>query len=519
MRRMMLVSFNKFKPEEIKKSYSMACITSYIKSLKQYGLDFEIAEKSFDLTGDVVDVNKIAKEILDLASKYEYIALSEYVWFSENINPLITAMKNSGYKGKIVLGGYQITSTPTEEKMKEYYPQADIFVKGYAEKAVEAILTENIQSGIVEREVDLSKLPSVYLTGEIDIPTGADMIRWETKRGCPMKCDYCESKNFKFKGKSFREFPKERLLAELELFGKKGVKKVNLLDSIFQIGDNYLDLIKIMVKMKTHFSMQSHFNCLETDDGNEFLDIISNKPNITLEFGIQTLQLEEMELLNRINDPERIKRVIGLLRRKRIYFEVDLIMGIPGYVEGKTPSNYSDTIKKLLSYGVKPSQIRSYQLRIARGSKMETLKNDLGIKEELNEDGVLQVSESKSFDKKGLKRMKMAKAMIENQKEIFGGFLEVSETMNINEFILMEAANDEEFRIIGVAKVLKFHLLDGGERKKPVAKLTPQELFWSGFEKKQVFVEDLRRKHRFIPCKVIFDTKFDQCLILVDIIK
>ena len=131
------------------------------------------------------------------------LAIGAYIWAEEVIIRLLPMLRSSGFPGRIILGGPQISYTSSG--LEELYPEADVFVRGYGEMAIVALFNEP-ENRIIEgvhfagqediggqTSVDLSILPSPWLSGEIDLENQR-FIRWETQRGCPFRCSFCQHK-------------------------------------------------------------------------------------------------------------------------------------------------------------------------------------------------------------------------------------------------------------------------------------------------------------------------------------
>ena len=149
-------------------------------------------------------IEHIITEINDISEEYSNvdIAIGVYVWAEEIIQNLLFAIRNIGFTGRIILGGPQITyGGPGLEAI---YPDADIFVRGYGELALLGIL-QNKKISIPgvhyageldlcqQTSVDLELLPSPWLNGVISLEE-QKFIRWETQRGCPFRCGFCQHK-------------------------------------------------------------------------------------------------------------------------------------------------------------------------------------------------------------------------------------------------------------------------------------------------------------------------------------
>jgi hypothetical protein len=108
------------------------------------------------------------------------------------------------------------------------------------------------------RLTDLSCIPSPYLSGVFDPlmaehPHGKWIMMWETNRGCPFACTFCDwgsavaSKVF--------QFDRQRLQAELEWFARLGGEMVFCCDANFGILPRDVDLARDAIDTKRRFGL------------------------------------------------------------------------------------------------------------------------------------------------------------------------------------------------------------------------------------------------------------------------
>src|SRR5262249_17086925 len=82
-----------------------------------------------------------------------------------------------------------------------------------------------------QAEPDLTSMPSPWLSGVIDVTAGG-FIRWETQRGCPYRCSFCQHREAGNTPPRYRAAP-SRLADEIRLFADKRVGEVAILDPVF----------------------------------------------------------------------------------------------------------------------------------------------------------------------------------------------------------------------------------------------------------------------------------------------
>ncbi|MCX6250548.1 MAG: B12-binding domain-containing radical SAM protein [Bacteroidetes bacterium] len=391
-RDIIFITFDIRKDEYPSMSYSIAAL---IASLKQY--NYQIGHFSIDLQHTLEEkpdestitemVRKRFLENLDYFRTFRFIAISLTSWSIEYCQVLLNLM--AGYEGKIILGGYEVTSM-SEERLLSNFPQADYFIKGFAEKVLNKLIAGDFpnNSKVLEEKIELKDLASPYLTGVI--PIFSKKIHWETKRGCPYTCGFCE---WGKATKNIIQIDQERLFKEIELFKETGINEINILDGTFNFGKYFLEIFRKLFEIPdVRITCQARFENLSGDTGEEFLKLcVKNKERVHLEFGLQTIHPKEMEMIGRTNDLEKVLQAMNFMRINTINFETSIIYAIPG----QTVESFIDTIEFLLLNGC--NTIRAYPLSIPKNSSIECRKADYDVIEGKNKYNVFSVISTSSF--------------------------------------------------------------------------------------------------------------------------
>ncbi|RIA90776.1 hypothetical protein C1645_737608 [Glomus cerebriforme] len=381
-------------------------------------------------------------------------------------------------KPLILLGGPQISYAPINT-LEGYYPDADLFIRGYAEKALSQIVetlstpvksstnmissyqfatrqkyflrpitttTPNISNptvllhkvkGLHQRDhpdlgiqatVDMNSLPSPLLPVEsLENSSSSDnnvsqsnlinppviplnnrsFIRWETQRGCPFKCTFCQHRDTY---KNRQSLPPPRTLSEIQAITSSPVNDIAVLDPTFNSGPNYLSTLDNLIKYKYKgkLSLQTRFEMIKP----EFIEkcsVLVNElnTNIQLEFGIQSIIKQESLIIQRMNNLKSVKENSLLLRKNNIKFEISLIYGLPY----QTVESFKKSIEFVKDLGAE--NVVAWPLMLLRGTELEKKKEELGLKEEILSsvdldselpkerisEGIPHVVESPSFSK------------------------------------------------------------------------------------------------------------------------
>ncbi len=393
MKKLLIISFDLVKEQECQ-SFAIGSIISSLKSDKSYGQTFDFEWYTYNL----LTIEKIEIEYFLNSSLFEmnlsqftHIAISCYVWCNSFINPLIDKIFEYNFRGKIILGGYEISYSNNEE-IKKMYPKANYFIKGYAESALLEILSNTSipNKSVLSKNIDFSLLPSPYLTQTLKLHPNIPKIRWETKRGCPFKCNFCAHRDLI--GVKVNYHYKDKIFNELALFKEYNIKKINVLDPVFNMGIDYLDVLNeaYRIGLNSELSLQVRPE-LVTD---KFLNI-AEKLNVCLEFGIQTLNEKENQVIKRGNKIEKIFETLKKVNQRKIKYEVSLIYGLPY----QTISSFSQTIDNLRENGCK--SITAFPLMLLKGTELYDLKKEFKFKEKtLGKYNIPVVIESNSFTEK-----------------------------------------------------------------------------------------------------------------------
>jgi hypothetical protein len=391
----LILSYNIIREGEGQMPLSVASIIEYVKNDIEYGIKFEVDHLPFNLLDANQNLSNFEICFKNVPiNNYEFIAISAFVWNEYLINPLIHFLRKNGYKNKIILGGSQITYA-NKEQLKQEYPECDIFVSGYAEKSfLEILKSGDDKKSYYNSTLDFNHIPSPYLNGTFPLTHGHNMLRWETKRGCPYKCSFCAHRNLENGRVHYMQ--EEKAFKELALFKEKEVKRINVLDPIYNMGASYLPIMKEIDRLnfsKTQFTFQSKIELLNKKDGPDFLNLVE-KTNSHLEFGLQTIIQDEYRVIERANNVDQIKQQLEIINQRNISYEVSLIYGLPN----QTVDSFKASIEFAQNKGCK--KITAWPLMLLRGTPLFSEKNKWNLKEEIIGDfNIPVVTSSNTFNK------------------------------------------------------------------------------------------------------------------------
>lgn len=318
-----------------------------------------------DLTEQIITtVNGISHKEVD-------VGVGVYIWNEKHVNGLLCNLRERGFQGRIILGGPQISYAYAG--LEQAYPKADVFVRGYAETALCALArsTERLKirgvhyagetDSVDQAEVDLKNLPSPWLEDAIQLDQDST-VRWESQRGCNFRCSFCQHRQPDAR-MPITIVEKSRIRSEIDLFCKKNVRRISVLDPVFNTNNNHsIDVLNQFSKHK--FQGEISLQCRVEMIDNAFLDV-AQKLNVILEFGIQSIHKREYLAVGRPNNMAKIAQVLREVQHRKIKHEVSLIYGLPE----QTLQSFQSSVDWCLTMSI--PVIKAFPLLLLRGTELE----------------------------------------------------------------------------------------------------------------------------------------------------
>ncbi len=376
-RRVVLVSLDYTRPKDPPMSLGHASILANLRRQR-----VNVIPRSWAVNRPNFSPRAVSDFIISHKAPHTDVALGAFVWNEKAMQSILTDLHNAKFPGRIILGGPQVSYVKTG--LEQFYPHAHVFIRGYAESPLAQLLQSPEDrptirgvhyAGQLDRSIsapaELDSLPSPYLDGTIEPQR---FIRWETQRGCPFHCSFCQHRESDITMKR-RHFNLSRVIQEAEWIARNTViQDVAVLDPTFNSGPNYLTVLDKLIaeKYTGKLSLQCRIEMVKT----EFLDrvmALNQTGHVVLEFGLQTIHPEEQKMIERVNNMSLVERILQDIMQRRIDCEVSLIFGLPK----QTVKSFKQSIEYCKRFNF--TKILAFPLMLLRGTELYYQKDKLGL--------------------------------------------------------------------------------------------------------------------------------------------
>ena len=337
-----------------------------------------------------------------LASKKpDFVCFSVYVWNRVILEKTCLELKKLLPDCVCISGGPEVTANPLS------FHSFDYMIAGQGERAMVELLEKITENGKTDLEqeaftersrsagfafgvqgvyraenpssvgqstpiIRACPLPpdltaSPYLDGTLDVSKYGGAL-WELARGCPFKCSYC----YESKGeKKIAYFPMERLEKEIELFAKKNISQVFVLDPTYNASkERAIKMLKIIEKkapgMFFYFEARAEF--IDRELARAFARI-----PCCLQIGLQSANPEVLKNVHRTLDKKKFEKNIGFLNEEGVTFGFDLIYGLPG-------DNFAGFCQSIdFALGLYPNNLELFCLSVLPGTDLYDSAKGFGL--------------------------------------------------------------------------------------------------------------------------------------------
>ena len=341
--------------------YATGCIQAYCMQNK-------IIRNNYNFGKTIYSRKPVDEAVGELNNPF-MVMFSCSVWNMEYNKTLAQKIKSIYPDCLISFGGHNITP---DGKDLERYTYIDFLTHRFGEEPTEGILVSLVQGTSLDLVANISfrnkngeiittknepqtgdNYPSPYLTGVFD-EILKDNIQFsglfESNRGCPNRCAFCDWSSLKSK---VRLFPMERVLAEIDWFVEHKIEYIYCTDGNFCLFDRDAEIADYIVECKEKYGYPQIFKAFFTKNRFNFVFDVSTKffrsgldKAKTISF--QSMNQEVLANIGRKNiSTEKFRELMKKYNELNIATFSELILGLPG----ETYDSFCKGVRDLIENG------------------------------------------------------------------------------------------------------------------------------------------------------------------------
>ncbi|MGE5371142.1 MAG: DUF4080 domain-containing protein [Solirubrobacterales bacterium] len=306
------------------------------------------------------------------------VGLSCYIWNIEPTLKLARDLKQIRPDCKILLGGPEVSFDA--DRILAEAPWIDFIIRGEGEETFREFLKlgplespetipglswrdgDRIYSNPERQPIqDFALVPSPYSD---NMALDGRILYYETSRGCPFRCAYCMSSL----ERTVRNFPLERVFAELTQLAARGPGQIKFVDRTFNSQpERAAAILRFLLTLPGNTNYHFEINGdLLTD---ELIDLLNAAPagKFQIEVGVQSTNPETLQAVGRHQNLERLAENVQRLQANgTVHMHLDLIAGLP----------YDDLTRFGAAfnrvYQLKPDHFQLGFLKLLKGSPLSS---------------------------------------------------------------------------------------------------------------------------------------------------
>lgn len=217
---------------------------------------------------------------------------------------------------------------------------------------------------------DLNLLPSPHQDKYVTFKGRVAQI--ETQRGCVFRCNFCfYNKDLSIRN---RRFELDRVKRELLYWLNRDVHSIYLMDPVFNLNAERAKEICRFIAEHNHQHIKVHSEIWAEFMDDELAQLMKAANVYWLEVGLQTTDDTSLAAIERRLRMEPFLEGINSLKRNNLYFELQLIYGLPF----ETP----ETFRRSLDFAAKlePAELSVFMLLVLPGTELWKKAEAMGIK-------------------------------------------------------------------------------------------------------------------------------------------
>lgn len=343
--------------------YAVGCLISHCMKNPKIRENYTFMDPEFRSDWDTPELHEKLKQA-------DILGLTCYVWNQVANDKIAQIYKEYRPDGVVLYGGPNVPEENLDQFSNER-PYIDHFITGPGELKFEKFLDPTADSEYA--------IPTPYTDGLFDDIIEDNFVAFETNRGCPYGCSFCD-----WGGVARSKITKasvEDTHATIEHILKLKPKRLEILDANFGIFERDLQFVQHIVDHKQRDDMWLTFAGFAKNGSKWLPDIMNltmdnfNDKLRNIKISLQTLSPEVLKTIDRDNiKPEKLLGIIDQL--ENIDISSELIIGLPG----ETPESWTDTLRQHKELGIRFG--RGYPLYVLPNTPMASQehRDKYGIK-------------------------------------------------------------------------------------------------------------------------------------------
>lgn len=276
-------------------------------------------------------------DYIERAATADVLLCSAYVWNWEITNTLAKEAKARNPRLRVIFGGPQVPDRM--EGFFDAHPYIDSVVHGEGEAAFVEMLANPTRENLPTRLSSLDDLPSPYTTGIIDLLIadayqGKWVASWETNRGCPYQCTFCDWGSATYT--KLRQYPIGRLEHEIRWFAERQIGYIDCCDANFGMMPRDLDLATKLKEVAISTGWPQTFRQSWAKNSSEkVIDVAKQlrdgKMLTAVGLALQSLDTNTLQIIKRKNLPfDRLASLSQQFADHGLPTYTEIIRGLPG---------------------------------------------------------------------------------------------------------------------------------------------------------------------------------------------
>lgn len=389
--------------------YGIWVLKAYIeKYAPVLGIDVEVHIQVFD---SETSIDEIANTISILNPTV--VGGSHYIWNDNKMLAVLPKLREKLSNTHILLGGphTEIKDERLIRLMKEKV--VDGFIIGEGEIPLLNVINDIYKHGeifptqglycmkeeefirfsplILPSGKHINFLPNPYevlddLT-EVSLLNGS--IQYETSRGCPFSCTFCDQGH-----KRYRSLTMDRIKKDLKLFSTWNVGHIDFLDGTFNLNPKRtIEILEYLIELNQDWTFHAEIKPeLLTEKEIELMKQANFK---TVELGLQSIHSDTLKVVKRRNNWNKLEQTVEILLRHDVEVVINTIIGLPN----ETLNNWYESLNYCFNLG--NVIILSNILKILPNTEMSEQTDLYGFKYDINNFNA--ITETNTFSQEDIK--------------------------------------------------------------------------------------------------------------------